>query len=531
MRSTASAPVPSRQETPASAGKKWLVTCAVMSGTFLAVMDVSVVNVSMPHMMGNFGQTLSAITWVATSYSIAEMLMITMAGWCSALMGRKRLYLASFVLFTLGSMLAGTAQTFTQMLCYRILQGIGGGSLIPISQAILRETYPLEEQGMAMAIFGMGVVLAPAMGPILGGWLTDNYGWPWVFYINIQVSIVGILMVSAFVEDPPYLRRGVTRVDWAGMGLLTLGLTGMQIVLERGQENNWFQSRWITAGALLTGLALTTLVLWELRTREPIINFRVLRNLPLSVGAGMGVLFGMVFFGTTFSLPQLTQHLLHYSAYQAGLVLLPRSITLFLLMPLAGWLFNYLDPRLLMAVGIGITYWAFHHLAQLSLHVGFWNLVPIMLLMGAGMPCVFVTLSTVALRTVRREDMTAATGLYTLARSMGGNLGYALVATLLERFSVVHHTHLSASISSVNTTYPGYSTALAARLSPQTGDPVAVQRQALALVDALVHRQAAMLAYNDIARFFGVMFLCTLPLLLLFPRRKIAQPASTSTPH
>src|SRR6266436_10262305 len=188
MRSVASAQAPRRQGATASARQKWLVTFAVMSGTFLAVMDVSVVNVSMPHMMGNFGQTLSAITWVATSYSIAEMLMITMAGWCSALMGRKRLYLASFVLFTLGSMLAGTAQTFTQMLCYRILQGIGGGSLIPISQAILRETYPLEEQGMAMAIFGMGVVLAPAMGPILGGWLTDNYGWPWVFYKYLCIS-------------------------------------------------------------------------------------------------------------------------------------------------------------------------------------------------------------------------------------------------------------------------------------------------------------------------------------------------------
>ena len=203
MRSMASAQTPGGRGTTASAGKKWLLTFAVMSGTFLAVMDVSVVNVSMPHMMGNFGQTLSAITWVATSYSIAEMLMITMAGWWSALIGRKRLYLASFVLFTLGSMLAGTAQTFTQMLCYRVIQGLGGGSLIPLSQAILRETYPPEEQGMAMAIFGMGVVLAPAMGPIVGGWLTDNYGWPWVFYINIPVSIVGILMVSAFVEDPP----------------------------------------------------------------------------------------------------------------------------------------------------------------------------------------------------------------------------------------------------------------------------------------------------------------------------------------
>src|SRR5215813_9802552 len=273
MHSVVSTPGPSIQESPPSRGKQWLVTVAVMSGTFLAVMDISVVNVSMPHMMGNFGQTLSTITWVATSYSIAEMLMITMASWWSALLRRKRLYLVSLVLFTLGSMLAGTAQTFTHMLCYRILQGIGDSSLIPISQTILRETYPPEEQGMAMAIFGMGVVLAPAMGPILGGWLTDNYGWPWVFYINIPVSLVALVLVSACVEDPPYLRRGITHVDWVGIGLLTLGLTGMQVVLERGQEHNWFQSRWITAGAIGTVMVLTTLVCWELRTREPIIQF------------------------------------------------------------------------------------------------------------------------------------------------------------------------------------------------------------------------------------------------------------------
>ena len=531
MRSVASAQAPRRQGTTASARQKWLVTFAVMSGTFLAVMDVSVVNVSMPHMMGNFGQTLSAITWVATSYSIAEMLMTTMAGWWSALLGRKRLYLASFVLFTLGSILAGTAQTFPQMLLYRVIQGLGGGSLIPLSQAILRETYLPEEQGMAMAIFGMGVVLAPAMGPILGGWLTDNYGWPWVFYINIPISIVGILMVSAFVEDPPYLRRGITGVDWAGIVLLTLGLIGMQVVLERGHENNWFQSPWITAGAIMTITALTTLVFWELRAREPIINFRVLRNIPLSIGAGMGLLFGVALFGTTFSLPQLTQRLLHYPAYQAGLVLLPRAITLFLTMPLVGWLFNYVDPRLLIAVGIGITYWAFHQLAHLSLNVGFWNLVPIMLLMGAGLPCMFVTLSTTSLSTIRREDMTAATSLYTLSRRVGGNLGYALVATLIERFSVVHQAHLSAHISNLNSTYPGYQAALVARLARQTGDPVAAQSQALALVDTLIHRQAAMLAYNDLAWFFGVMFLGTIPFLFLLSRRKIAQAASPSTQH
>src|SRR5262245_11576556 len=419
MRATAPASASGSQGTTTSARNKLLVTFAVMSGSFLAVMDVSVVNVSMPHMMGSFGQTLSAITWVSTSYSIAEMLMVTMAGWWSALIGRKRLYLASFVLFTLGSILAGTAQTFTQMLCYRIIQGLGGGSLVPLSQAILRETYPPEEQGMAMAIFGMGVVLAPAMGPILGGWLTDHYGWPWVFYINIPVSIVGMVMFSAFVEDPPYLRRGIARVDWAGIALLTLGLTVMQIVLERGNENNWFHSSWITVGAIMTVLMLTTLVFWELHAKEPIINFRVLRNIPLSIGAGMGLLFGMVLFGTIFSLPQLTQRLLRYPAYQAGLVLLPRAITLFLAMPLVGWLFNYVDPRLLIAVGIGLTYLAFHQLAHLSLNVGFWNLVPIMLIMGAGLPCMFVTLSTTSLSTVRREDMTAATSLYTLARRVG----------------------------------------------------------------------------------------------------------------
>ena len=289
MRATTPPQAPGSPVTTASASNKWLITFAVMSGSFLAVMDVSVVNVSMPHMMGNFGQTLSAITWVATSYSIAEMLMVTMAGWWSALVGRKRLYLASFVLFMLGSILAGTAQTFTQMLCYRVIQGLGGGSLVPLSQAILRETYPPEEQGMAMAIFGMGVVLAPAMGPILGGWLTDNYGWPWVFYINIPVSIVGIVMFSAFVEDPPYLRRGIARVDWVGIALLTLGLTGMQVVLERGNESNWFHSIWITAGAIMTVLMLTTLVFWELRTQRADYQFSRAAQYPAEYRCGDGL--------------------------------------------------------------------------------------------------------------------------------------------------------------------------------------------------------------------------------------------------
>jgi DHA2 family multidrug resistance protein len=396
---------------------------------------------------------------------------------------------------------------------------LAGGILTPLSQAILRETFPPRQQAMAMSIFGMGVVLAPALGPILGGWLTDNYGWPWIFYINVPVSIVAIGMVNAFVKDPAYLRRGIARVDWVGMGLLTAGLTGMQIVLERGNEHNWFASRWIMVGTVLTLATLIFLVGWELRVGEPIVNIRVLRNTALSAGAGVGFLFGIAFFGTTFSLPQLTQHLLHYPAYQAGLVLMPRMITLFFVMPIVGWLFNYIDPRLLIGIGIAITYWSFQQLAHLSLNVGFWNLVPIMLVMGVAVPCMFVPLSTVSLSTIRREDMTAATSLYTLSRRVGGNIGYALVATLIDRFSVAHRGHLIEHISPLNPAYFSSHAHLSERLVQSGGDPVAAPQKALALVNAEVNRQAAMLAYNDLAWTFGVMFLATLPLLLLLRRR------------
>jgi DHA2 family multidrug resistance protein len=226
---------PAADREPTSAGK-WLVAASVMIGTFLSVMDATVVNVAMPHMMGSFGQDLLTITWVSTAYSIAEIIMITMSAWMTTLLGRKRLFLASMVLFTVGSVLAGTSKTLTQMIFYRVVQGVGGGSLMPCSQAIARETFPPSEQGMAMAVYSMGVVLAPAIGPVIGGWLVDNYGWQWVFYINVPFCIVGRMMVSTFVHDPSYLKRGVARIDWTGIGLLTVGLTMMQVVLERGEE-------------------------------------------------------------------------------------------------------------------------------------------------------------------------------------------------------------------------------------------------------------------------------------------------------
>jgi len=511
-------PAPAR----APAANKWVVACTVLFGTFMAVMDINVVNVALPHMMGSFSEDMSSITWVATSYSIAEIIMVTMAGWLSTLVGRKRLYLCSFGLFTLGSILCATAVNFHQMLFYRVLQGLGGGSLIPVSQAILRESFPPEEQGMAMAVYGMGVVLAPAMGPILGGWLTDHHGWPWIFYINVPFSAVGMLMVAAFVADPDYLRRGVRKVDWLGIALLGTALTAMQIVLERGQEQNWFDSRLIVVGTVICVASILLLIYWELKTSEPVINFRILRNIPLALGSAMGLIFGIALFGTTFILPQFTQNLLGYPAFQAGLVLMPRALMMLVCMPIVGRLYNKIDARALVLMGTAIIWWSYYDLAHLSLQADFWNLVPAMLTMGIGMPAMFVTISTVSLATIPRPDMTDATSLYTLARRVGGNIGYALVATLVARSQQIHRVNLVAHVSEFNPIYNEYSR-MVAKLFSQTGlNPEALRQAGQALIDRLVNRQATMLAYNDVSWFFGILFLSTIPFVLMLPGRPSA---------
>ena len=510
---------------------KWVIAMTVMFGAFMAVMDVSVVNVSLPHMMGSFGQDLSSITWVATSYSIAEIIMVTMSGWFSTLMGRKRLYLWSFGLFTFGSILCGTAQTFPQMLVYRVIQGVGGGALIPISQAILRESFPAEEQGMAMAIYGMGVVLAPAMGPIIGGWLTDHFGWPWVFFINVPVSVLGIYLSATFVHDPPYLRRGVKRIDWVGIGLMAVALTGMQIILERGQSENWFDSDLIITGTAITVAAALAMVWWEMKTDEPVINLRLLRNIPLTLGSTMGLVFGVALYGTTFILPQFTQELLGYPAFEAGLVLAPRAIMLLIMMPVAGRLYKYFDARVLVIMGVVIIFWSYFDLSRLSLNAGFWNLVPMLVIMGVGMPVMFVTVSTVSLATVPRPDMTDASSFYTLARRVGGNIGYALTATWVARGVQIHRTHLVAHVAVGSQTLTAYAKSGAALLAHAGMGTASAPQVSMALTNAMVNRQATMLAYNDVSWLFGILFLCTIPMAFYLPSRSVLKTQTDRMKH
>jgi len=501
---------------------KWLVAGSVMIGTFLSVMDATVVNVAMPHMMGSFGQDLLTITWVSTAYSIAEIITITMAAWWTMLLGRKQLFLASMFLFITGSVLAGTSKTFGQLIFYRVLQGIGGGSLIPCSQAIARETFPPSEQGMAMAIYSMGVVTAPAIGPVVGGWLVDNYGWQWVFFINVPFCIVGIMMVSAFVHDPPYLKRGVATIDWAGIALLSIGLTAAQVVLERGQEVDWFASNWIVFGTILAAVSLIALVWWELfHTADPIVDFRLFRNLPLSVGCGLGAVIGFALYGSSFLLPQFTQQLLSYPAYQAGLVLMPRALTMIVAMPIVGRLYNLISPRALIGTGIVLLALAYWKLAHFSLYVGFYSFLPILVMSGMGMGATMVTLSTVSLSTIPRHAMTGASSLYTLTRREAGNVAYAALATLVARREQYHRSDLVDSIVATNPAFRAADAGFRSVLR-DAGLPTAPgQRRDLAMFNGLINRQSTMMAYNDCFWMVVPMFIIALPLLFLLPRKGV----------
>jgi MFS transporter, DHA2 family, multidrug resistance protein len=507
---------------PVSAGK-WLVAGSVMIGTFLSVMDATVVNVAMPHMMGSFGQDLLTITWVSTAYSIAEIIMITMSAWLTTLLGRKRLFLASMILFTLGSVLAGTSKTLTQMIFFRVMQGIGGGSLMPCSQAIARETFPPAEQGMAMAIYSMGVVLAPATGPVIGGWLVDNYGWQWVFYINVPFCIVGLMMVSAFVHDPPYLKRGVASIDWTGIGLLTLGLTTMQVVLERGEEVDWFSNHWIVLGSVIAVVAILALIAWELHTKEPVINLRLFRNVPLSVGSGLGMIIGFALFGSSFLLPQFTETLLNYPAYQAGMVLMPRAVAMMMTMPLVGRLYNRISPRILIAIGVVALAFGYWKLGHFTLSVSFGNFLPILVITGVGMGAAMVTMSTVSLSTVARSQMTSASSLFTLSRRISGNVAYATLATLLARRSQVHRSELVDGMRRTNPLFRSTDAQFRSFLASRGIASTPSRRSDLAMIDQIVNRQSTMMSYNDSFWLMAVMLVAVLPFLFLFPNTGVPQ--------
>ena len=502
------------------AKEKWLIAVTVMLATYVAVIDLTIVNVALPQMRGAFGVTLDAVTWVAVAYNIAEIVMVTMASWFTKLMGRKRFYLACLTLFTIASIFSGLARSLETMVVMRALQGLGGGALIPMAQAIMLEIFPEEEHGMAMAVFMMGVVLAPAMGPVLGGWLTDAYGWPWIFYINIPIGGISILLVLTFLKEPAYLQQGLTRIDVVGIVLLVVGLTALQLFMEQGERRDWFESNFIVAMAFTSVVVLTALVWWELRVEEPIVNLRVLKNLPFVGGVSMGLIFGLTTFGSIFMLPLFLQQLQGYSVLDSGLIQMPRMLIVLAVAPLAGRLYGKLDNRLLAAIGTAVMMAGYFDMSRFNLNVGWQRMLPGLLMTGGGMAFLFSVLSAATMRTVPPALLTAAAGLFTLSRRIGGNIGYAFVANQITHRSTFHEARLVDHLTPYDSGAMQALDGLAGSLATHGLPPGVAEQGALKLLNGAVARQATMMAFNDVFWMMGMMFVLTFPFLLFLGGRR-----------
>jgi len=497
---------------------KWMITVTVMTGTVLSALDASIVNVALPYMRGNLGASVEEITWVATGYMLSNVITMPLVALLSSRFGRKRFYVLSVILFTASSILCGTARHLTSLVVFRIIQGIGGGALIPIAQAILRETFPLEEQGMAMGIYGLGVVMGPAFGPTLGGWLTDHYAWPWIFYVNVPIGMINLVLVSRYIQDPPYLVRERGRIDLLGVGLLAVGLGALQVMLERGEQKDWFSSTFILYLAVVAAVGILLFVWRELVAEKPAVDLRVLRNVTFATGTMIGGVLGMGLYGTLFLMPLLLEQLLYYPAFDAGLALMPRSLAMAVTMPLAGSLYNRAGPRLLIGLGLAISAFSFWELSRLSLEVGFKDIVLPQFVQGVGFGMIFVSLSTVALSTIEKQRMQAATGLYNVVRLIFGSVGIAVFATQLEKGGQGYRAILVEHVTGYRDTAVDSLSALSRLMVSRGADLVTAQQQALGLLSGEVTRQALMLSYNRVFFLVACLFIVSAPLIVLLRR-------------
>ena len=498
---------------------KWIIAGSVMVGTIMAVLDTTIVNVALPSISGTMGATIEQITWVVTGYILANVIIMPLVALLSQRFGRKNFYLANVVIFTLASMACGLARNLPMMVFFRALQGIGGGVLLTVSQAILRETFPPEEQGTAMGIFGLGVVLAPAFGPTLGGWLIDKYSWPWIFYINVPIGIINLILVSRFVEDPSYLIRKKGDIDWLGLALMITGLGALQLMLEEGQKNDWFQSGYIVRLTIVAFFGLTLFVWRELKARNPAVNLRILRNVSFASATALGGILGIALNGSLFLLPLFLQNLLGYPAMKSGLALMPRSLAMAVIMPIGGRFYNKLGPRILVGSGLIVTGLSFWDLSHLTSQVGFMDILWPQVWQGVGFSLIFVALSTAALATIPRPDVTAATGLYNVSRQVFGSVGIAVAATQLTAGVTTYHAILAERAGQANATAIGWLSQTTAAMMARTGADFATARmQALKLLDLMVTRQATVLSYNRVFVLVSMLFIFALPLVFLLKR-------------
>src|SRR5579872_916647 len=496
----------------------WIVAVAVMFSTFMEVLDTTVVNVSLPHIAGSMSASVDEATWVLTSYLVANAVILPITGWLANFFGRKRLLMMSVTGFTVASFCCGFAPNLPLLVVFRIIQGAAGGALQPISQAVLLEAFPPEERGRAMGFWGMGIVVAPILGPVLGGWLTDSYSWRWVFYINVPVGIASLFMTQMFVFDPPYIKRGAGKIDWWGIGFLTLGVATLQILLDKGEQDDWFGSHFITSLAVVSCIALVVFVFYEFLIRDPVLNLHVFKYRTFSAGVFLMTVLGFVLYGSLVLLPIWMQTLLGYPALEAGMALAPRGIGSLIGMPLIGAFLPKADPRKFLGAGFLLAAITLFQFSFLNLNAGYWDFFWPQLIQGFSLALLFVPLTTVTMSPIAKEVMGNATSIFNLMRNLGGSIGIALVTTMFSRKQQVYSNALAKDV----TQYGGQGTAIWNALTQNFiahgSDPVTAKRQGYIALFGMVQRQAVMLSFIEVFVILGIMFLLMIPLIFIMKK-------------
>ena len=496
----------------------WLTAVAVMFGTFMVALDTTVVNVSLPHIAGNLSATVEESTWALTSYLAANAVVLPLTGWLAAVIGRKRLLQLSIIAFTAASFLCGAAPNLVVLVIFRIVQGLTGGVMQPLSQAILLEAFDPADRGKAMGFWGLGIVVAPIIGPVLGGWLTDNYSWRWVFYINIPIGVLAVIMARAYIFDPPYLRRAATAIDYWGIGLLALGVGATQLLLDQGEQKDWFASQLMVGLAIAGGVALVAFVIRELRAREPVVDLRVFKHPTYSMGIVITTVLGFVLYGSMVLLPVMMQTLMGYPPVEAGLALAPRGLGAFIAMPLIGLATDRFDPRKLVGIGLLLAAYTLFWFSWLNLEAGYWDLFWPQFFQGFSLGLLFVPLTTVTMGAISRQEMGNAASLFNLMRNVGSSVGIAVVTTMLTRRRAFHTDALSAHVTAYSQPATDRIVQMQAYFISRGADAGTALQRAYAAVHGLVQREAAFLSFVDAFYLLGVIFLLMIPLLFLMRR-------------
>ncbi len=495
---------------------RWLIAIAVMASAVMELVDTAAVNVSLPYIAGNLSSSVDEATWVLTSYLVANAVVLPISGWLANYMGRKRLLMLAVTIFTIASVLCGMATSLSMLIIFRIMQGAGGGSLQPTTRAILLETFPREERGKAMAFWGMGIVVAPIMAPVLGGWLTTDYTWRLVFFINVPISIVGLILVYLFVHDPPYIQRTSNHIDYWGLGMLAIGIGALQVMFDKGQEDDWFGSHFIVTLAVVAAIFLTAFVLWELRSKDPLVRFRLLKHRTFAVGVTLTAVMGIILFGSTVLLPLYMQELLGFPAITAGEWNTPRGLVTMALMPVAGILISRRwDMRKMLFFGVITAALGVFCFSLLDLSAGPWNFVLPEAIMGLGFSFIFVPLGTISVDPIPAEQMGYATSITALMRNIGGGLGISAVTTLLARREQVHQNVLSAHITSFSSFTAPFLARVHQRLAQEGVIFTGAGKHALQLLYDIMLKQATVLSYLDAFRFLTFLFVVVSPLVWL----------------